>query len=86
MYSVFQAAPRLELIPSLVIKPRIFIMLALGDDDDTMTSGFCFWLGVRQREAWIEIEDALNIPVVFVMQTTVNKLKNTWQMGIHQRQ
>lgn len=53
MYSVFQAAPRLELIPSLVIKPRIFIMLALGDDDDTMTSGFWFWLGVRQREAWI---------------------------------
>lgn len=50
MYSVFQATPRLELIPSLVIKPRIFIMLALGDDDDMMTAGFCFWLGVRQRE------------------------------------
>lgn len=45
MYSVFQATPRLELTPSPVIKPRIFITLASGEDDDMMTSGFCFGWG-----------------------------------------
>lgn len=50
-------------------------MLAL--DDDMMTSGFFFFLvgGEAERGLFINRKSTLNIPIVFIMQTTVNKLK-----------
>ena len=55
-FTVSWAVPRLELIPSLVVKPRIFMKLALNDDDDgddMMIPGFFLLVGVRQREACV---------------------------------
>lgn len=69
--------PRLELIPCLVIKPRIFIKVALDDDDDMTVPGFFFFFcrGEAERGLCINRKSTLNTPIVFIVQTTVNRLK-----------
>lgn len=54
---------RLELIPSVVIKPGIFIKVALGDDD-MMTSGFFFFFLIgceAERGLCINRKSTLNV-------------------------
>lgn len=78
--------PRPELTLDLVVKPRVFINLPLDDDEDMMIPGFFVGGAEAERGLCINRKSTLNMPIVFIMQTTVNKLKKkttTWQMGIY---
>lgn len=57
--------------------------MASGGDDDMMTPGFFFFLigGEAERGLCINRKSTLNIPIVFIMQTAVNKLKKNLADG-----
>lgn len=73
--------PRPELTLDLVVKPRVFINLPLDDDEDMMIPGFFVGGAEAERGLCINRKSTLNMPIVFIMQTTVNKLKKKQQLG-----